>query len=104
MTDWLKHDSWILDQKNRIKEIWTAADRDYTPDFGSNVVEIIDFGKVIPPNAKSPKFNKLSAMGQKDLDEASKVEKPPQPGVLTVQPSERHEPQDEPTPQPESFQ
>lgn len=56
----------------------------------------------MPPNAKSPKYNKMSAMSQKDLDEASKVEKAPQPGVLTDQPEERREPQDEPTPQPDS--
>lgn len=56
----------------------------------------------MPPNAKSPKYNKLSAMGQKDLEEASKVEKAPLPGVITDLPDERAGPLDEPTPQPAS--
>lgn len=83
-----------MEQSQKIKDLWAAAERDYTPEFASSVFEIIDFGKTMPPNAKSPKSNKLSPMRQKDLEEASKVEKAPQPGVLTVQPTERHEPQD----------
>lgn len=87
-----------MEQKGKIKDLWAAADRDYTPEFGSDVLEIIDFGKVMPPNAKSPKHNKISAMSQKDLDEASKVEKAPLPGAITDEAAERHETQDEPSP------
>lgn len=97
MADWLKHDGWIIDEKQKIKDVWTAADRDYTPEFGSDVLEIIDFGKAMPPNAKSPKLMKLSPIAQKDLEEASKVEKAPQPGLLTLQPTEQHESQEEAT-------
>ncbi|EJT49571.1 hypothetical protein A1Q1_01286 [Trichosporon asahii var. asahii CBS 2479] len=97
---------WAMGDWNQLnyttETVALPSDRDYTPEFGSDVLDIIDFGKVMPPNAKSPKYNKLSAMGQKDLEEASKVEKAPLPGVITDLPDERAGPLDEPTPQPAS--
>lgn len=67
------------------------------------MLDIIEFGKTMPPNAKNPTLAKpkMSPMLQKDMEEASRIEKAPQPEPLTLHPMEGQGLQDRPTPQPE---
>jgi hypothetical protein len=48
MVDWLKWDSWVEEQHDRLLKVWAEADRPYSHENGVSPKLSIANGKVIP--------------------------------------------------------
>lgn len=51
MTDWCKLDDWVIEQHQRLYDIWQGADRPYTHEHGVDPKLSIAKGKLTPEEA-----------------------------------------------------